>query len=526
MNFKIVICVLVLFSTISINSQETLDADLVALTNLTLDKSPLIQRNELVIQNATGNIRVQRSVFDFNLFSSLSLANNKSYLFDADPRNTLVDDSTIQSNTSSFSLGLQRKFRFGLLASVSLDYDQFSDNFPFNQFNIDVGPDISDHNVSTSFSLTQPLFRGRGYKVNTALEKSSELQLESAENNFELNTSFELLQTATTYWQYLAAYKNLTIFQENEQRVRNVLNITEELVNADKKPAGDLEQIRADLANQERLTTIAEQNLYNAKLNLGRAIGLTDEESEQIGDPVNEFPTIDQSGFTTSLSTDKMIQLATENRSDIEAFDLVKESLELQLKLAGNNLQPQLDLTGFATYGGVNTGNGLNQAFNAFSDREGRNYGVGIRLNFAFPVNNNLAKGNYIISKTNLEDQEIAYNNLKRNISLNVSIAVNNLRNNALTLTKARETLAYSQKVFDNEQIKFQNGLTTLLNLILFQERLTFAQQNYLQAQQQFANAIANLRFETGTLISVDDNKNIADINTSTFYNIPNNINN
>ena len=269
MNFKIVICVLVLFSTISINSQETLDADLVALTNLTLDKSPLIQRNELVIQNATGNIRVQRSVFDFNLFSSLSLANNKSYLFDADPRNTLVDDSTIQSNTSSFSLGLQRKFRFGLLASVSLDYDQFSDNFPFNQFNIDVGPDISDHNVSTSFSLTQPLFRGRGYKVNTALEKSSELQLESAENNFELNTSFELLQTATTYWQYLAAYKNLTIFQENEQRVRNVLNITEELVNADKKPAGDLEQIRADLANQERLTTIAEQNLYNAKLNLG-----------------------------------------------------------------------------------------------------------------------------------------------------------------------------------------------------------------------------------------------------------------
>ena len=253
---------------------------------------------------------------------------------------------------------------------------------------------------------------------------------------------------------------------------------------------------------------------------------MTDEESEKLGNPVNEFPTIDQSGYTPDFSKDAMIQLATENRSDIETFDLIKESLELQLKLANNNLQPQLDLTGFATYGGVNTGNGLNEAFNTFSDREGRNYGIGVRLNFAFPVNNNLAKGNYIISKTNLEDQEIAYTNLKRNISLNVSIAVNNLKNNVLTLTKARETLTYSQKVFDNEQIKFQNGLTTLLNLILFQERLTFAQRDYLQAQQQFANAIANLRYETGTLISVDDNKNIADINTSIFYNIPININN
>ena len=410
------------------------------------------------------------------------------------------------------------------MASISLDYDKYSDNYPFNRFNIDVGPNISEHTVSTSFSLTQPLFKGRGFEVTTALEEASELQLKSTENNFELNTSFELLQTATAYWQYLASYKNLEIFKENEQRVRNVLNITEELVKADKKPEGDLIQIKADLANQERLTTIAEQNLYSAKINLGRVIGLTDDESLTIGRPKNEFPTIEQSGHTENLSIDQMVELAFTNRKDIDAFDNIKESLELQLKLARNNLQPQLDLTGFASYGGMNMGNGLHQAFNAFNDKHGRNYGVGVRLNFAFPINNNLAKGNYIVSKANLNDQEIAYNNLQRNIRLNISIAVNNINNNVLILMKAKERLDYSQGVFDNEQIKFQNGLTTLLNLILFQQRLTFAQRDYLQAQQQFAISIANLRYETGTLIFTDDDKNISDVNTTIFYNIPNNI--
>jgi len=90
-----------------------------------------------------------------------------------------------------------------------------------------------------------------------------------------------------------------------------------------------------------------------------------------------------------------------------------------------------------------------------------------------------------------------------------------------LVLEKATEILLHSQEVFKNEQIKFKNGLTTLLNLILFQERLTFAQRNYLQAQQQFAIAIVNLRFETGTLISMSDNKVSSTIDTSIFYSIP-----
>lgn len=521
MSHKLALFSWIFLCTATLYGQTTLECDLIELAKLTLDKSPVIQQNELQILNAKGNVQIQRSIFDYQAFAGVSLGKNKSYLFDADPRNNSVDNDIIETNNTGFSLGLQRRFRIGTLATVSLDYNQLSDNFTLNRFNQQVSPFVSDHAIISTFSLTQPLLRGRGYKVTTALEKASLLELESNEDNYEFTSSLELLQMAATYWEYLAAYKNLVIFQENEERVRRVLGITEELVKADKKPAADLVQIKADLANQERQTTIAEQNLFTTRLNLGRTIGLSDADSKLLGIPKNEFPTIKASGFDTKLITEQMIQIATDNRKDLEAFEKIRKSLELQLNLADNNRRPQLDLTGFASYGGMNMGNGLDQAFNTLRDREGRNYEVGLRLDFSFPLNNNLAKGNYVVNKANLRNQEIAYSNLQRNINLNVHIAVNNLKNNVLVLEKAAEALQHSQEVFKNEQIKFKNGLSTILNLILFQERLTFAQRDYLLAQQQFATSIVNLRYETGTLIRLTDNSEPYFIEASIFYNIP-----
>ena len=62
--------------------------------------------------------------------------------------------------------------------------------------------------------------------------------------------------------------------------------------------------------------------------------------------------------------------------------------------------------------------------------------------------------------------------------------------------------------------------MTILLNLIQFQERLTFAELDYLRAHHKFAIAIVNLRYETGTLL-VSKNRN-SNINRSLFFTIPN----
>lgn len=519
---NIVLIGLILLSVSNAIGQTDIKGSLLNLASLTLDKSPIIKQNDLTIGQAEANYRTQRSIFDYELSSGISLSRNKLTLFDADSRSLIISEK-LETNNTGISLGLQKRFRTGLIAAINTEYSSISDNFPFNRFSQEVGPDISDHITSTTFSLTQPLLRGNTRAVTTAFEESAKLAVQSAKENNELNNAFELLQMGNAYWQYVGAYKSLQIFEGNEGRVRNVLDITQELVKADKKPESDLLQIQADLADQERQTTVARQNYYNSKISLGRVIGISEEQSQNIGSPLDSFPSVQRSMFDDKTSLEEMISLSRKNRTDISALENNQKGLDLQLKAARNSRLPQLDLTGFFTYTGEASDGGIEQFFGALGNRPGRNQVAGLSLNFFVPVNNNRAKADFALSEIAVENQQISYDNLVRNIDLNVSIALNNLENSILIVNKAQETLNFYQQVFDNEQIKFQNGLTTVLNLILFQDRLTFAYLEYLRAEQQFAIALLNLRFETGTLIATNDQNIYLPLRKEVFYTIPNN---
>ena len=499
--------------------QSKIKCDLMEISNKAFDKSPTLQRSAFTIQDAEANLQIQKSIFDLNAFSEVSVRNNNYNLVDADPRNQFID-KVFKTNSINFSAGLRKRVRTGQIADVSLNYGFNNSNLPFDAFNQNVGAYWGNHLSTINLSLTQPLWRGKGRVITTINERTTFLYIENSKRNNEFTNSSEILQLGFAYWDYYTAFKNLEIYKQNEGRVRNVLDITKELIKADKKPAGDLVQVNADLANQEKLTILAEQNLYAARLNLGRVIGLSNEESQLLDNPTDEFPPVSKSEYRNDLDRNAFIKVARDKRADLKAVKKVSEALEMQYKLAENNLKPQLDLTGFVNYGSASAGNGIGETFSSFTNNQGRNMGVGARLTYTFPVNNNLARGTYFKRNVALNDQKVANDNLQRNIELNINNALNNLNNSVLVLDKAEKALNFYKEAFTNEQVKFQTGLSTILNLILFRERLTSSELEYLQAYQQFANAIINLRHETGTLIS-QDGKGFS-IEQKAFYIIPN----
>jgi outer membrane protein len=496
---------LVLFVCVTkIYSQSKIKCDLIAISSIAFNKNPTIKSTYYTIEDAQANLQVQNSTFDFNLNSALSFQNSRYDLLNADPRNQYVD-RFLKSNSLDYSIGLQRRFRSAQMVELSLKYGYNNSNFPFNNFNENVGSFYGNHSSLINFSLTQPLMRGRGKKIATVGEKVSSLYIDMNKYNYEFTNSYEILQIGIAYWNYYTAFKSLDVFTQNESRVRNVLEITKELVKADKKPQGDLAQVNADLTNQERLTAVAQQNLYNSRLNLGRTIGLSEEESQQLDVPINNFPVVLETGYVKNIDKNTFLKIAKEKRGDLKAVKKDLEAIELQYQLAENNVKPQLDLTGFVFYGSASVGNGIDKTLSSLSNSQGQNIGGGAKLTFSFPLNNNLAKGNFSKRKIALDNQLVINENTQRNIELNTNIALNNLHNSVLILEKAKESLGFYQDAFNNEQIKFQTGLTTLLNLILFQERLTFSELEYLNAQEQFSNAIINLRHETGTLVYKDN---------------------
>jgi len=511
----LLLIVFLFFGKITIDAQtNATTCELTNLYQLVLSKSPTLERQN--IQNRMARIDKQSaaSQFDYQIFSDLSFNRSGRYFFDLDPLKDIVGEQ-LKTNNLSLSGGVQRVFRTGLTARANIQYARIGDNLPFNSFNESVDPFIYNNQTSTSLSLTQPLLRGRGRNITTANEKVANTAIERERFNTAFISSNEVHGMILRYWQYLTATKSSKIYQENEERIRAVLEVTNELIKAEKKPMAELLQVQADLKNQERQTISAKQTEYNARQNLGRQIGLTTVESEWIGLPENDFPTIDE--IESNLNLQDFLDIAYQNRADIKTINKSLEILRVYLEIANNNVKPQLDLTGSVNFGGSDVGNGVDRFFSALGQREGRNYQVGVGLKYLFPINNNFAEANQLNNQLQYNDQEIFLENQLRNIELNVSIAFNNLLNSIETLKKSKQALTYNEEVFKNEQFKFKNGLTTLLNLILFQERLTFAQLNFIQNQQQFANAISNLRFETGTIFS--ENKNT--INLDLFYSLP-----
>jgi outer membrane protein len=76
--------------------------------------------------------------------------------------------------------------------------------------------------------------------------------------------------------------------------------------------------------------------------------------------------------------------------------------------------------------------------------------------------------------------------------------------------------------------LKFKQGMTTLLNLIQIQDRLVYAHSSYISAKLQFAQALTELRFETGTLtksdiINATFDLNVGGIDTERLYTTPQN---
>lgn len=516
----LLLLILTVFGTVLFGQSNEVFCDLGNLYQLTRSKSPTLQRQQILNRRAEVGKQFAASLFDYRLSSDFTLSRLGQNLFDADPRVGIVGNQ-IQTNNLGLSANLGRTFRTGLSANVGIDYSRIGDNFPLNSFNENIGYFVSNNNTYTSVSVRQPLLRGRGRDIATANEKIADISVEGQQLNANFITSSEVFGMSVGYWQYLAASQSLEIYRGNTARVRQVLEITNELVKASRKPTSDLVQIQADLKDKEQQEVQAVQQLYATQQNLGRSVGLTAVESERIGQPVNDFPKLED--LNLAISLEQLIEIAHQHRTDLKSLKKSLEIAAVSLEVAENNMKPQLDATAFVGYGGVDIGNGINRVITPLFQNQGRNYQAGVGISYLFPLNNNQAEANLLENELLYNDQQVLIRDQIRNIELNVSIAYNNYRNSVEALQKSKQSLDYYTEVFENEQVKFQSGLTTLLNLILFQERLTFAQLNYVQNQQQFATAISNLRFETGTLLPQNqgvENTNYS-IDIDTFYSLP-----
>jgi len=490
---------------------ETNGLALIQAVRQTLELDPVIQIQDRAVAFAEGRVQEEKGRFDARLASAVvheltQRAEPISVVNTPPATGTTTSFEKFSNRETTFRVGVDQPLRSGLVVGPGLEVTRSDNNLAT------VNP---QNRAGVNFTVIMPLMRGLGRRAATAQEKAAIIDYEASLLDFQHTLSQRILNTTASYWNYLSASRQLEALVQSETRAAQLLANTRGLVQAQEVPAAELDQLEGNLAGKTRLRISAEQQLFEARQGLGLAIGLGFDEVDGLAPARDEFPYENGVQIPAGMSAMSLFQVAMDRRADMKASLLLEESASTLLYLAENNLKPQVDLTLRVGYEGFDEGNQLGDATSAFVENVEGLSGFAA-LSFDWPPNNNSARGRRAQQQSIYDRSVIRSRNLSRTIRSGLAVALQRLRSGMAELDKASRATLYYRRAVTNEREKQRLGLASFTDVLLVEDRLTGAEIDFIQARQELANAVVELRFESGLLVDGDDTGRLITMNALT----------
>lgn len=459
---------------------------------LTLEQNYTIRIQDEQTRISEGSVLAAAGAFD-PLFNASLVGGYEETPFTQAQRQ-LTGSSFSKNSLTTYRLGLSKRFRSGLILSPGVEVVRTQA--------LGTGmPAVIQTRASLLFRV--PLLRGRGANASAARFDAARDQLSASQLTLQHTTAASLLEAVYAYWNYLAARKRLDVLIETETRARGLLTDTRALVEGGERPAADLDQLQANLADKITARINGEQQLYEARQALGLALGLPFEQFDRIPEPFEEFPGVE--GEAVSLpERETLTKYALEHRRDLRSARKAEEAALRLFKAYRSEARPQFDLQVDLGYTGLSE----NGAFQAYLPPLGQNDvgspSASVSLVYSLPTGNRSAQGLRLQQEATYAQRRMVADDLMRKISSGVAVAGEALRRSASELSRAHEAVALYRTAVEHEKKKLRLGMSTLFDVTLVEDRMTNALLAEVNAQVRYARALGRLRFETGTLLVED----------------------
>ncbi len=442
--------------------------------------------NEGVLLSTRGN-------FDVNVHAGVSSSRDRSRQPVAPSGATAP---TILTNASSYALSADKLLRSGLTLTSQLALARTgvssAASDPLNRSSADVG-------------VIVPLGRGRGGGVVTASERSAVLTSDASERDVRQTTAQAILSGVSAYWEYRSAQERLLVYREAEARAGRMVDETRALIEADERPAADLLQVRSNLATKQTTSISAEQTLIEARRQLGLQMGRSADQIDQLPAAATFLPQLtDSSASVAEPDGHRLLDGASDRRMDLSAARL-RTSAADHLRLgASRDVQSQLDVSLNLGYSAMVQGARFpSLVAPIYQNVPGVN--ATLKVSYGLPVSNLYANGLALQSAAAYEQSLVQLQALERSIESGKRVALSGLRNARLAMMRAHEAVQLARDAVSASAERFRLGASTLFDVILAEDALTQAMLVDVGARGRYANALAGLRFETGTILDADD---------------------
>ena len=466
----------------------------------TLLRHPQLRIQEQQVIAQQGVMEQAKGQFDTNLTADASqghtyipLTAYQEYLYAQYDRMPITSANT---NTSQISLGATKELRNGITLAPSITATRITDNLT-NHGGVSQG--------SIQFAVVLPLLRGRGRGVVTAQETSSALQLKAAMFEVDETITGLLATVASSYWNVVAATKQLEVLQGSESRSRALTESIQSLIDADRLPRTDINNVKADLVAREASRLAGEQRLVEARQQLAIDMGLDASQMSELPEIAAEFPAelpLDQIPAGPQ-ALERYIELALDQRPELAAQKQRQQASRIIVGASRNALKPDLSVTLGTGVSGLDEGTRIDQYLvSPVHSARGGDLSGGII--YRFPPARDTAAGALKQATAAATQADLQYQEIARRTAAGVGPALSAVRSEALQLLRTHEAVRFYRNAQDAEREKLRMGAGSVINTITIEDYLTGALQGEIQAELEYAQALVRLRQATSTIISPD----------------------
>jgi len=342
-------------------------------------------------------------------------------------------------------------------------------------------------------SVTQSLLRGYGTDVNLAKLRQSRLETDITQ--YELRGFSESLLeiVETTYWDYALSLRQIEIVKESLKLARQQINETEEMIRVGTMAEAELAAVQAEVATQQQGLINAKSASESNRLRLIRLLNPPGDNPWERKITLVHPPTLPEIKYD---EVEAHVAVAIRMRPEVNQarIDIQKEDIEIVR--TKNGLLPQMDL--FITLGKTGYADSFSGSAN---DINGDSYDIMVGLNFEYPIFNRDARAQHRRSVLSRDKAEVALDNLKQMIELDVRNAYIEVNRTKQQISASTATRKFQEEKMRIETEKFRVGLSTNLFVAQVQRDLLESRINEVQAVVNYLKALVNFYRLEGSLL-------------------------
>jgi outer membrane protein len=459
-----------------------------------------IHMDQAAVNMAENNVHRQFAPFDPIANASFLDQRGKT-----ETSSQLQGASILNSLNQTTQFGYAQTFATGTNFQTTFLVDKSSTNSSF--FNLN--PFFT---TSWSFQVTQPLLRHFGVFANKAPIYIAQRNLKQSQATFQAEVNDILLTVISRYWNVVLARANLEVQRRSYEEAQQSYERDKKALSLGALPPLDIYRSESEVAARRVTVIQSEYSLKQAEDSFRQVIA-ADRDPVLNAIDLNLTEKAEPPETLLEMDIATALSLAAANRPELQALQHQLAADAMTLRLAHNNLRPDLELSGqYAPTGLGGNAYDLTTIPPALISRGGLADSLSQLFGFSFPtysasltltlpIKNHAAEADLADAMVSQKNDQYREAREIQSITLEVKNAVHALEQAKLSLQAANVSEDLARKSLQAEQRKYQLGGSTVFFVLDAQTQLATAEFALAQAQTNYQTAVAAVDHATGKLL-------------------------